>query len=69
MTTETQTETSPARTTRRLPLAERRTRLVVARLTEHEGDLIEKAAAAAGVSLSDLVRTAALAAAAGTTGS
>lgn len=45
---------------RRLPAAERRTRTVVFRCTEAEGDLIEQAADALGCSLSDLLRDAAV---------
>ena len=62
------TTTSLARCeTRRLPLAERRTRMVVARLTETEGDLVEASASARGVSVSDLLREALLAVTASTT--
>jgi uncharacterized protein (DUF1778 family) len=61
----TSTTTASPRTTKRVPMDQRRTRMVVARMTEAEGDLIEQAAADRGVSLSELVRNAALAAAAG----
>ncbi len=52
------TTSTPQRTTRRTPLAERRTRMVVARLTEDEGDLVETVAASRGLSVSDLLREA-----------
>jgi uncharacterized protein (DUF1778 family) len=47
-------------TSRRMPVADRRTRTVVFRCTETEGDLIERAAEALGCSLSDLLRDAAV---------
>ncbi len=52
------TASTPHRQTRRTPLAERRTRMVVARLTEDEGDLVERAARSRGLSVSDLLREA-----------
>jgi len=52
------TASTPQRTTRRTPLAERRTRMVVCRLTEDEGDLVEQTADARGLSVSDLLREA-----------
>jgi uncharacterized protein (DUF1778 family) len=47
-------------TSRRMPAADRRSRTVVFRCTETEGDLIERAAEALGCSLSDLLRDAAI---------
>jgi uncharacterized protein (DUF1778 family) len=46
---------------RRLPASERRSRTLVVRCTEAEGDLIEEAAQGLGCSLSDLVRDAVVA--------
>lgn len=45
---------------RRTPAADRRTRSITFRCSESEGDLIDQAAFTAGVSLSDLVRDAAV---------